>query len=136
MVARQAMLDYFLLCSEFSITQVAVWLVITSKTSSLLSIFGNSYIIKNVLWDLYTQNKSTCHCIMLGLSCSDVIYSFLFFLGSWVMPKGEQLFTVAGSEFTCNVAGFLFISSYYPCTLLYSCSLATYYLLKIKVLMG
>ena len=68
---------------------------------------------------------------MLGLSCSDIIYSFFGpFLGTWVMPRESQKFAV-GSNATCSIGGFFFTLGGMS-TLLYSCSLATFYLVKLK----
>ena len=128
-INRKLILDRFL-CLGFTIAQVKT-LIISYKITAGLSIFGSSYIIQHILRDPQKLNGSTYHRIMLGLSCSDIIYSFFgLFLGTWVMPRGEQLFAV-GSNATCNIAGF-FSSIGYISTFLYSCSLATFYLLKLK----
>lgn len=122
-------LDYFL-CQGFSIKQITSG-IITLKISSGLSILGSSYIIQDVVRDPKKRNESTYHRIMLGLSCSDIILSFFtFFLGSWAMPKNEQLFA-HGSIAICSVVGF-FSGMAIPCTQLFNCSLAAFYLLKLK----
>ena len=52
------------------------------------------------------------------------------FLGSWVMSRGKQIFAV-GSNAICSVTAF-FVAIGGGSTLWYSCSLATFYLLKLK----
>lgn len=122
-------LDWFL-CRGFSLTQLAV-VIINLKVSSVFSIMGSSYVVQDVLRNPNKRKESTYHRIMLALSSADIIHSFfLFFLGSWVMPEGEQVFAV-GSSITCGIAGFFtFLASLM--TPLYNCSLATFYLLKLK----
>ena len=118
------------LCQGYTIFQVKT-LIITHKITAALSTLGSSYIIQDVLRDTQKRNESTYHRIMLGLSCSDILFSFFSsFLGSWVMPRGMQIFAV-GSNTTCGVAAFF---SAIGCisTMLYSCSLATFYILKLK----
>ena len=125
----ERILDWYL-CNGFTISHVKT-MIITYKITAGLSILGSSYIIQDILRDPQKRNESTYHRIMFGLSCSDIIHSsFCYFLGTWVMPRGEQLFAV-GSNATCNIAGF-FSSIGYISTFLYSCSLATFYLLKLK----
>ena len=118
------------LCQGLSIDQITN-LIINYKISSALSIMGSIYVIQDVLWDPKKRKESTYHRIMVGLSCSDIIFSFFGpFLGSWVMPTGSQIFA-AGSHIACAVAGF-FMTMAVPCTPLYNCSLATFYLLRLK----
>ena len=47
------------------------------------------------------------------------------------MPTGTQILYAAGIKQTCDAAGF-FTAMGVLSTLLYSCSLATFYLLKLK----
>ena len=122
-------LDWYLCKLGVTISQTKT-LIITNKISAGLSIFGSSYIVKDVLRDPKKRNESTYHRIMLGLSCSDIITSFCLFLGTWVMPRGMQIYAV-GSNVTCSVTAF-FIAVGGSSTVLYSCSLATFYLLKLK----
>ena len=66
-----------------------------------------------------------------SLSSTDIFLSFFGpFLGTWVMPRGSQVFAV-GSNFACSIAGF-FTTMTTPMTPLYNCSLATFYLLKLR----
>ena len=119
-----------LLCHGFTISQVKST-IITFKITAALSILGSSYVVQDVLCDPKKRNESTYHRIMLGLSCSDILFSFFGpFLGPWVMPRGIQLSAV-GSNATCSVVGF-FVGPSSFVALLYSCSLATFYLIKLK----
>ena len=94
-------LEYFL-CTGFSITQLAI-VIINLKTSSVLSIMGSSYVVQDVLRDPKKWQESTYHRIMLALSSADIIFSFFGpFLGTWVMPRGEQVFAV-GSSITSSM---------------------------------
>ena len=129
---RHNILDWYL-CEGFSITQIInTTLIINFNLTAALSIFGSSYVIQDVLRDPKKRNESTYHRIMFCLSCSDIILSFFGpFLGTWVFPKGSQLFAAAGFEALCGVAGF-FMTLAIPCIPLYNCSLATFYLLKLK----
>lgn len=106
--------------------------IITLKISSGLSIMGSGYILQDVLRNPKKRNESTYHRIMLVLSCSDIIFSFFGpFLGTWVMAKGADLFAF-GSETTCIVTGSL-ASMGILSVPLYNCSLAIFYLLKLKL---
>ena len=118
-----------LLCIGFTKSQVTT-LIINRKITAVLSILGSGYIVQDVLRDPKKRNESTYHRLMLGLSLSDIIFSIIYFLGTWIMPKGSHLFA-AGSNATCSAGGF-FSGIGAMATLLYSCSLATFYLLKLK----
>ena len=126
-------IDWYL-CTYSSISKVKA-LFIIYKVTAALSILGSSYIIQDILRDPQKREESTYHRIMLGLSCSDISFSFFcFFLGTWAMPRGEHLFAV-GSNVTCSAAGFFSLMGNLS-TLLYSCSLAAFYLLKLKYSWG
>ena len=100
-------LDYQL-CIGLSRTQIASKIIV-GKITATLSILGSSYDIQDVLRNPKKRNESTYHRLMVGLSFSDIIYSFFgWFLGTWVMPKGSHLFAI-GSEGSCIASGF-FIS--------------------------
>ena len=118
------------LCLGFTKPQLKTQ-IITCKISAALSALGSSYIVQDVLRDPKKRSESTYHRIMLGISCSDILFSFFCpFLGTWVMPEGEQVMAF-GSNAACNAAGF-FSSIGWISTLLYTCSLATFYILKLK----
>ena len=97
--------------------------------NATLSILFCSYVIQDILCDPQKRNESTYHRIMLGLSCSDIILSFYYlFEGIWIMMTGRY---VNEDDVICNIAGFFNIIGDIS-SLLYSCSLATFYLLKLK----
>ena len=106
------------------------FVIISYKITATLSILGSSYVIQDVLRDPQKRKESTYHRIMLGLSCSDIITSFVIFLGTWVMQEGHTTFAI-GFDAICNVAGFFMMINLVS-TFFYSCSLATFYLLKLK----
>ena len=127
---RETWLDWYL-CQGHGIARLTA-LIINYKISSTLSILGSGYVIQDVLRDPRKRNESTYHRIMLGLSCSDILISFFYaFMGSWLMPKGSQLFAV-GSKVTCGISAF-FTSMAAPVTPLYNCSLTTFYFLKLRL---
>ena len=67
----------------------------------------------------------------MGLSTMDILSSFfLWFLGSWAMPKGSWIWT-AGNIVTCDIAAAIGGIGYIGSSL-YNCSLATFYLLQLK----
>ena len=122
------------ICMGLSKAEIIGNLVI-SKISSAISISGSIYVIQDVLRNPEKRNESTYHRLMLGLSCSDVMYSFFaWFLSSWVMPKGLHLFAI-GSEGSCAAVGFFHVmfNISYP---FYYCSLSTFYLMQLKLSWG
>ena len=64
--------------------------IIAAKVGSLLSLLGSSYILQDVFRSPQ-KRKSLYHRIILGVAGSDILHALAFFLGSWLMPKGEQL---------------------------------------------
>ena len=123
-------LDYQL-CVGLSWTQIASKIIV-GKITATLSILGSSYVIQDVLRSPEKRNESTYHRLMVGLSCSDIVFSFFgWFLGTWVLPKGSNLFAI-GSEGSCIASGF-FYSIANLSTPLYNCSLATFYFLQLKL---
>merc|ERR1712038_222883 len=77
------------------------------------------------------RSESTFHRLMLGLSISDLLSSFFpFFLSTWPMPQGYLKYAV-GSVTSCDVVGFFFAFTCFTCPI-YNCSLATYFLVRLK----
>ncbi len=71
---------------------------------------------------------------MLGLSISDIIASFCYFLGTWLVPKGTvggfgPVFGASGNDATCNLSGFF--TQFAVASPMYNGTLACYYLLRI-----
>lgn len=123
-------LDFLL--SERGITEdQALTLIIASKVSSSLSLLGSIYVLQDVVRDPQKRNQSIYHRTILGVSASDFLVAIFFLLGTWPQPKGENLFA-AGNDQTCDVAGFFTVLSWLLSPL-YNCSLATYYLLQLKL---
>jgi hypothetical protein len=112
-----------------SLTQIRM-LPITGQCMGALSCIASAYIVKSVLQDPQ-KRKNTYHRIMLFMSITDFITTFfLFFLGTWPIPRGYHVFAV-GNVYTCDTVGF--ISTWGIITgPFFKCSLATYYLLLMK----
>ena len=119
----------YLSCLGFSNSDIKLNVVI-SKISGMFSILGSTYVIQDVLRDPLKRTDSTFCRLMVGLSVSDIISSFIFFLGTWILPKGENVFAI-GSNTSCIIGGF-FLSVAILSTPLYNCSLVTFYLLQIR----
>ena len=106
-------------------------LQIVAKVGGVISCIGSGYIIQDVLRHPDRRSKSVYHRIMVGLSVMDIFSSiFMFFLGSWPMPKGSYLWAV-GNMASCDAAAFISQFGYIGSPL-YNCSLATYYSLQLK----
>ena len=103
------------------------------KFPALLSILCSSFIIIRVLQSS-TRTKIIDR-IMLGLSMSDVFSSLNYFLGTWLIPKGERsvfggpIYGASGTKATCQLSGFL--TQFSIASPLYNGTLALYYLKTI-----
>lgn len=107
--------------------------IITNITSGTMSTLGSVYIVQDVLKDPKKRNESLYHRIMLGMSTMDTLFSFFAFsLCSLPIPKGYNSMAI-GNVITCDITAFIVTMSAYSATL-YHCSLATFYLLKLKYL--
>ena len=105
--------------------------IFVPKATALLSIAGSAYVIQDVLRDPRKRKESTFHRLMVGVCISDIIYSFfLWFLGSWVMPKGSQLYAI-GNNVTCQISAAFSVAANVHGPLC-TCSLATYYLVQLR----
>ncbi len=105
-------------------------IIIASKIASFLSMIGSTYVIQDILRDPVKRKEDIYHRVMIGVSASDFIVAFAYFLGTWPMPKGQHLFAI-GNEGSCGAAGFLTVIGWLLSPL-YNCSLAMYYLLQLK----
>ena len=107
--------------------KVLVW---TPRPFAILSILGSSYIIRDVLFGSRTKGDKMSNRIVLGLSCSDVLFSSLMFVSSWAVPAG-QAYGSMGTVGTCTTQGFL---NAYACiaSQFYNASLAFCYLLMVR----
>jgi hypothetical protein len=104
---------------------------IVFKIGGVLSCVGSGYIIQDVLRNPDKRTKSIYHRIMVGLSTMDILSSFMWFIGSWAMPKDSWRLWPAGTVATCDAAAFFGMIGWLASPL-YNCSLATYYLLQLK----
>lgn len=102
------------------------------KIGGTFSCAGSAYIIQDVLRNPIKRSESIYHRLMLGLSIMDILSSFfLWMISSWAMPKGSYLWAV-GTLTTCDICGFLGMIGWIGSPL-YNCSLATFYLLQLKL---
>ena len=108
-------------------TMILSW---TPRPFAVLSILGSTFIIRDVLWGSRTKRDKMSNRIMLGLSCSDVLFSTLMFVSSWAVPSG-QAYGSMGTVTTCTAQGFL---NAYACiaSQFYNASLALCYLLMVR----
>jgi hypothetical protein len=67
---------------------------------------------------------------MVGLSIADLIFSFSHVMSTLPIPKGYHILAV-GSVATCDAQGFVTLLTALT-TMLYNCSLTTYYLVQLK----
>jgi hypothetical protein len=105
------------------------------KVPALLSITCSSLIIQKIARSP-TRRKNIFHRIMLGLSISDVCSSSVYFLGTWLVPKGSMtvgghgpVYWAAGTTDTCQLSGFFTQAA--MAGPFYNSTLACYYLLTI-----
>mmetsp|Transcript_25203 Transcript_25203/g.41347 ORF Transcript_25203/g.41347 Transcript_25203/m.41347 type:complete len:280 (-) Transcript_25203:620-1459(-) len=87
-------------------------MVIAGKIGGALSMFGSSFIIRDVYkrWRKKRHNGHlpTATYLVLSMSIGDVGTSFFaFVLGSWLVPKG-QFPLASGNQATCEAQAFLF----------------------------
>lgn len=107
-------------------------LAIIPKVTGPLSLIGSC----SILYDIFSSDRKKklsrpYYRIMLGLSCADVVTSFMFSLSTWPIPQGsEGVWGAAGTTQTCTAQGFLLqLMLLSP---MYNFSLALYYLLLSK----
>ena len=95
---------------------------------SLLSFLGSAQIV----WMVLTAKRKTPYRrILLGLSCSDILASFVYPWQSFLVPKAtSQRVWAIGNDATCSALGFgqqVFFSSVW-----YNCMLSLYFLLTVR----
>lgn len=127
--ATSTYLDIYLKYNRLS-EQQALIIMIVGKVSSAMSVVASTYVIQDILRDPEKRKGNIYHRTMLGVSVSDFIVAVPAFLGTWPMPSGQNMFAV-GNDATCNAMGF-FTTLGWTLSPLYSCSLATFYLLQLK----
>jgi len=109
-------------------------LAIAPKFPALLSIICSIMIIRRVLRSPNRRND-IYHRLICGLSCTDVICSTAYFLGTWLVPYGKiggfgQVYGAIGNHATCSLSGFL--TQMAIASPLYNGSLSLYYLFTIN----
>lgn len=72
---------------------------------------------------------------MLGLSCSDILASHIYFLGTWLVPRGSSgpfgdVYMAFGTDGTCSYSGFF--NQLAVASPLYNVALAMYYFLRVQ----
>jgi hypothetical protein len=112
---------------SFSAREKAI--AIVPKFTSLLSMFGSSFIIYKVLQKPRSQ-QNTYHRLMLGMSVCDLLSSACFFLTTWPIPKEENIYAASGNQATCIAQGFF--SQFSLATAIYNASLSFFYVMKIR----
>lgn len=104
-------------------------LVIIIRTSGLLSVLGSSWITAEILSDRRNKLRLAYHRFLLGMSLSDIVASFFWFLSSWCVPEGTW-WGAAGNAATCQMQAFF--TRFNITTALYNVALAVYYLLVLR----
>jgi hypothetical protein len=96
--------------------------------SSLLSLFGSTIILYNVVYRKHLQ--SPLERILFGLSMGDILVTFNWMLAAFLTPPVHGRTTVAfGNEATCVTLGTM--SQLSVLTFFYNASLALYYMMSI-----
>lgn len=120
--------------SEATHSVQTVLLAVVPKFPAILSLLGSLFIIMDVSRSKKKMQKLPNR-IMLGLSCSDILASSVYFIGTWFIPRGTigqygPIYLASGNDATCSVSGFM--TQLAICSPLYNGSLCLYYLLSIK----
>jgi hypothetical protein len=104
------------------------------RISALLSIFGSSMIIYDVLRDK-TKRSSVFHTLMVAMSVFDIFGSIAWGLTTLPIPEYENgetsgIYGAEGNEATCKMQGFLFQLGL--TSMFYNMSLSFYFLLVVS----
>jgi len=115
-------------------TVESIILAVAPKVPALLSLGGSMYIVWSVLSSRQKRSKMY-HRLMLGLSCSDILASHVYFLGTWLIPRGSSgpfgdVYMSFGTDGTCSYSGFF--NQFGVASPLFNVSLSVYYLLHIQ----
>lgn len=114
---------------------------ISSKVTAFISFVSSSYITYDILKQRNanrgggraqssTDQYTTMHRILLGISAMDLVADAWFFVGTWAIPVGTpRVFDPRGNEATCTIQGF-FLQSGLSIPV-YQSSLAAYYYLCV-----
>jgi len=119
--------------SELTPTQ-DITLIVLQVLSSTLSLIGSCIIIFKILRKSCQKQASTTPYdrIILGLSSCDVLMSFTFMVGPFLLPSDTSRRSSAiGNDSTCTHLGFLLqLSCFWA--VWYNCILSFYYLLTVR----
>jgi hypothetical protein len=99
---------------------------IVPKFSGFLSLVGSLFICQSVI---RKKLKTPYQRLLMALSTADVLFSLVFIMSTWPMPKGAA-FLAAGTVTTCSVQGFFAVAAGRG-TIIYNTILALYYLLTV-----
>ena len=99
--------------------------------ASILSIFGSVSIIYMACRKRRNQNWTPYTRLLLGMSCSDILFSITWSLSAFLLPKetSHRAYAV-GNDATCSGLGFLLQLSY--SAMLYNGMLSFYFLLRAR----
>eukprot|EP00979_Chaetoceros_neogracilis_P001811 scaffold329_cov213-Chaetoceros_neogracile.AAC.3 len=111
----------------------SIILAVVPKVPALISIVCSSAIVRKV-YKSPKKRKNVYHRILCGLSCCDIISSFVYFLGTWLIPANKVggfglVFGASGNDATCSLSGFF--TQFAVSSPLYNGTLAWYYLVSI-----
>ena len=112
-----------------------VVLALIPKVTAVLSCFGSSWIMVEVLTDntdLHKpKRKHPYHRLLFAMSLYDVLEGIFNFMSTWMIPKGtEGVAWALGNTATCSTQGFfLTLSVAVP---IYNAMLSIYYVLVIN----
>jgi hypothetical protein len=111
----------------------SIILAVVPKLTALISIVCSSAIVRKV-YKSPKKRKNVYHRILCGLSCFDIISSFVYFFGTWLVPANKVggfglVFGASGNDATCSLSGFF--TQFAVSSPLYNGTLAWYYLVSI-----
>ena len=81
-----------------------------------------------------SKRSNIYHRIICGLSCSDILASFAYFFGTWLVPANKvggfgSVYGAIGNDATCSLSGFF--AQFAVASTLYNGTLTWFYLLTI-----
>lgn len=103
---------------------------IIPKITGTISFSSSIFVLQDILRNP-RKRTSTYHLILSALSCCDILSSFVFMMGTWIMEKDSQLFA-GGTNATCAVFGFINQFANLG-SVLYVATLSIYYLMILKL---
>lgn len=116
---------------------------ITPKIAAILSLFGSTLIISELLIGRHNKHNNTgstrkqfvdgpASRTLLAMSCADIVFSIGWFLSTWAAPAHlDYIWGNVGNVATCNFQGFL-IQFGLMSSPLFNIALPFFYLLRIR----